>query len=71
MTKRLAPLNAIRRMCRECAGGPKAADDCPSSICPLFHYRHGTNPFRVKRIMSEEQKAQLARNLLGGVGAHD
>lgn len=37
----------IRKMCLECMGGSyKLVAECPSSDCPLFEYRFGTNPNR-------------------------
>lgn len=42
------PMNAIRRKCRECAGGSfQEIENCTSSTCPLFAFRLGKNPYRL------------------------
>ena len=62
------PLKAIRQNCIECSGGSKSeADRCHISSCPLHPFRHGKNPYRTVRVMTDEQKLaatlrlQLAR----------
>jgi len=45
--KNLTPLKSIRVYCLECSGSrPKEIRYCPSSGCPLYLYRFGTNPHR-------------------------
>jgi Spy/CpxP family protein refolding chaperone len=38
---------------------------CPITRCPLWPYRRGTNPFRVKPALTPEQKAALTARLAG------
>lgn len=57
-------LDVIRAKCIDCSGGEMAeARKCVSTKCPLWPYRFGTNPFRVKRDVSDEQRAALAARL--------
>lgn len=64
-----APLKAIRAFCVECMGGSVyAVKDCPSAPgtryqCPLYPFRQGINPYREKRVLTEERKAELAKQL--------
>ena len=58
------PVKAIRAFCLECVGGsPYEVDKCPCSDCQLFPFRHGKNPFRTKRELTDEQKAVMAERL--------
>lgn len=54
--KYVPPLKAIRLNCLECVGTRKDVENCEETDCPLWHYRFGKNPFRTKRVMTEEQK---------------
>lgn len=55
--KRKKPLKAIRLKCLDCSGGSwNEVSQCWAEDCPLYPFRFGKNPFRVKREMSEEQK---------------
>ena len=52
-----SPLKAIRAKCLECSGGSSnEVKLCNVTNCELYNFRFGKNPFRVKRVMSEEQK---------------
>lgn len=55
--KYVPPLKAIRLNCLDCCdGSSKEVKLCEDNDCPLWHYRFGKNPFRTKRVMTEEQK---------------
>lgn len=51
------PLRQIRELCKECAGGPKAARYCTGVGCPVWPYRFGKNP---KRVIREEGKSSVS-----------
>lgn len=58
--KRICPIKAIRLKCLDCSGGSSVeVARCTAENCPLWHYRFGKNPFRKKRELSEEQKAEM------------
>lgn len=62
--KILTPLKAIRKNCLDCmCGSSLEVKLCPSSDCPLYHYRFGKYPAgtRKKVVLTEERK----RTLLG------
>lgn len=62
--KRKSPLKAIRLKCLDCSGGSwNEVSQCWAEDCPLHPFRFGKNPFRVKRVMSDEQK-EAARERL-------
>ena len=53
--KFLRPLKAIRAKCIDCCGG--SARDvalCEISDCPLFPYRFGKRPHRVRRVVATQ-----------------
>lgn len=58
------PIKAIRAYCLECClDQSNEVKLCPAEGCPLYPFRMGKNPFRKKRVMTEEQKAAAAENL--------
>ena len=58
------PVKAIRAFCLECSGDSTAeVKCCPRSVCPLFPFRLGKNPYRKRREMTEEEKEVLAVRL--------
>lgn len=58
------PVKAIREFCLDCCGGQRnEVKLCPSEKCALHPFRFGTNPYRTKREMSEEQRAAAAERL--------
>ena len=66
--KKTVPVKAIREHCVECMGGrdnkgyKELIENCVSSECPLFSFRFGTNPYRSKMNLSdEERKARSGR----------
>ena len=68
-------LKRIRQFCSECMGGPRASEniwpvsnskyisDCTAPECVWFEYRFGRDP--EKRILSDAQKANLAKHGFG------
>ena len=59
-----SPLKAIREHCKDCVGGYREIIICGGEkSCKLYNFRFGRNPFRKKRIMSDEQKEKLAEGL--------
>lgn len=62
--KTLTPVKAIRAKCIECSGGNRSeADRCQIKDCPRYAYRHGKNPNRKPRVMTEEQRERMRGNL--------
>lgn len=63
-TSRKNPVKAILLKCLDCRGGlTSEVDKCQIVTCPLFPFRKGSNPFRSKREMSEEQRTQAIERL--------
>lgn len=63
----LPPLKAIRAKCIDCGGGSaNEAKLCVCTDCPLWPYRLGKNPFRQVRVLTEEQRAEMASRLAAG-----
>ena len=62
----LTPLHAIKLKCRDCCCDSLAEVRlCSDSTCPLHSFRKGTNPHRVRRIYTPEQKAAMTARLNG------
>lgn len=60
----MSVLSAIRAKCLDCcAEHPSLVRECHIEACALHPYRMGTNPFRKKRELSDEQRAELAERL--------
>jgi hypothetical protein len=58
------PLKAIRAKCLDCCCGNAAeVRKCVAVDCALGPFRMGTNPFRKKRKLSEEQKRTITARL--------
>jgi hypothetical protein len=58
------PLEAIRQRCLDCCcGNASEVRKCTAIDCPSWPFRMGTNPFRQKRSLSAEQKAELVERL--------
>ena len=56
-TGAISPLKAIRKNCIQCIGSIREIPKCTASkSCPLYPFRMGKNPFRQKRVLSEEQR---------------
>ena len=58
-----SPLKAIRANCIACVGSYAEVERCTAeATCILFPYRFGKNPFRKKRVYTDEQmEAMTAR----------
>lgn len=53
-------LAAIRAKCLDCcAGSPHEVRLCVAVVCPSWPFRMGTNPWREKRVLSEEERDAL------------
>lgn len=53
------PVKAIRAKCIDCCGAEdyiKRIKECEILECALYPFRMGTNPFRTKKALTEEQK---------------
>lgn len=60
----LSVLQALRERCVDCcAGSPAEVRRCVSVNCPSWPFRMGFNPWRERRQLSEERKAQLSETL--------
>ncbi len=58
------PMKAIRAKCLDCSCYQvNEVKLCSTINCPLYAYRLGKNPYRVKRELTEEQKADLVKRL--------
>lgn len=63
-TSNTNPVKAIRLKCLDCSGGSSIeVDKCPVKQCPIWPFRYGRNPYRTKRELSEEQRAEMAERL--------
>ena len=64
MEYKKSPLKAIRAKCLECSNeSPAEVKICSIENCYLFPFRLGKNPYRTKRIYTEEQKKKLIDRL--------
>lgn len=64
--KKFTPLRAIRQQCLDCCGGStKEVRSCTGKDCSLYPYRFGKNPYRKKKILTEEQKREINKILKG------
>ena len=60
-------LQAIRERCVDCSGGSvNEVRLCPAVACAAWPFRMGTDPWRVKRVMTEEEKSALRHRLETG-----
>lgn len=59
-----SPIKAIRAKCLDCCCDQREEVKlCQVKGCPLYPFRMGKNPFRIKRVMSEEQKFEAGERL--------
>jgi hypothetical protein len=59
-----SPLKAIRERCLDCCVfSASEVRKCVSVDCPSWPFRMGTNPFRAKRVLSDEQRAEASERL--------
>lgn len=64
MSKKITPLQAIKRHCLDCRfGNRKEVVSCEDEDCNLYPFRFGKNPFRAKRELSEEEKKEMVERL--------
>lgn len=62
-----SPIKAIRAKCIDCCCGQyNEVKFCTAEKCPLHPFRFGKNPYRTKKIYSEEQKKAIAERLSAG-----
>lgn len=60
-------LQALRERCIDCSGGSsQKVRFCTAVACSAWPFRMGTDPWRAKREMSDEQKAVLRQRLEAG-----
>ena len=58
------PVKAIRKKCLDCSGeSSEEVKKCEIENCALHPFRFGKNPYRTKRELSPERKAQMAERL--------
>lgn len=58
------PVKAIRLKCRDCTCNQVSEiDGCTVKACPLHPFRFGKNPYRTKRVMSDERKETMGKHL--------
>lgn len=66
------PVKAIREKCLDCSGGShKEVEKCTLKDCPVCPFRMGTNPYRTKREMTEEQRVAAAERLAAARAARE
>lgn len=60
----MSVLKAVRAKCLDCCGySPAEVRECAIEGCALHPFRMGKNPFRKKRVLSDEQRAEMAERL--------
>ena len=58
------PVKAIRAFCIDCCGGSSnEVKLCTAPKCALYPFRLGKNPYRTKRVMTDEQRAEATERL--------
>ena len=58
------PVKAIRAKCLDCTNGQRIeVDECSVKLCPLYAFRFGKNPYRTKRVLTDEQRQAGAERL--------
>lgn len=58
------PVKAIRDFCLDCMGGSRdEVVRCTSKDCKIYAFRLGKNPYRVKRVLTDEQRDAAAERL--------
>ena len=62
--RRISQGRAIKIHCKGCCGDQQV-EGCEIPDCVLYPFRLGKNPYRTKRVMSEEQKAILRERGFG------
>lgn len=63
-SKTLNPMKAIRIKCLDCSGGSQnEVKLCQCSDCPLYVFRLGKNPNRVKKTLTPEHVQRMQAGL--------
>lgn len=58
------PMKAIRAKCLDCCCDQREEVKlCTAQNCPLHPFRMGKNPYKAKRELTAEQKAELTERL--------
>lgn len=58
------PVKTIRAFCIDCCGGStNEVKLCTAPKCALYPFRLGKNPYRAKRVMTDEQRAEAKERL--------
>jgi hypothetical protein len=57
------PMKAIRAKCLDCNYTSNEVAQCPCTDCALWPFRFGKNPYRIKRKLSDEQRAAAVERL--------
>ena len=58
------PIKAIRMKCLDCCcGSGLEVELCTVTRCPLYPFRHGKNPYRTHRDLTDEEKQKRRENL--------
>ena len=63
------PLKAIREKCLDCNNTANEVKLCPCVDCALYPFRLGKNPFRKKRVLTEDQKEAAVLRLAKSRGS--
>ena len=59
-----SPMKAIRQNCLDCAGGSHSeVTHCPVTKCPMYPFRFGKNPYLAKKVLTDERREELAKNM--------
>lgn len=54
------PVKVLRLKCRDCTNNQIAEiDNCTIRQCPVWPWRFGKNPYRIKKVMSEGEKERV------------
>ena len=63
-SKQTNPVKAILAYCLNCClENANEVAQCAASGCELWEFRMGKNPYRAKRVYTEEQKADMVKRL--------
>ena len=57
------PIKAIRAKCLDCNYTSSEVAQCPCTDCAFWPFRFGKNPYRIKRKLSDEQRAAAVERL--------
>lgn len=61
---RMPVLKAVRAKCLDCSGSSAAeAKACPVTSCPLFPFRLGSDPWRKRATLSDDEREKRTARL--------